>query len=68
MRLREFAKTCAKTVIGAGAMIGLPLIGGAVLDRFTGVSSGVVLGVVLAGVLLTVALGPSLAAPQKPRS
>lgn len=66
MKFRKFAMICGKTAIGAGAMIGLPVIGAAVLDRFTGVSSGVVLGLVLGAVLLTVALGPSLAEPQKP--
>lgn len=67
MTLKEFAAVCGKTVIGGGAMIGLPLIGGALLDRVTGLSSGVVLALVLGAVLLTVALGPSLAEPQKPR-
>lgn len=67
MKRKDFAAMCGKTVLGGGAMIGLPLIGGSVLDRVTGVSSGVVLAVVLGAVLLTVALGPSFAEPRNPR-
>lgn len=64
---RDIAMAACTTSLGAGVVIGLPVAGAALVERFENLNSGYILAIVLGATLLSVMFVQIPTPPSEPR-